>query len=126
LTIKLPKGNKRECEMEKKEKSPADRQGENRRLLLQASHKAVCVESQNRVQQRNGCVKHMVKRYGWKNKKIPFEKRGFYEITCPICGERNRFIIEAKSIPYHNSRVVNNILNSEYYMARPVTKESRR
>lgn len=68
----------------------------------------------------------MVKRYGWKNKKIPFEKRGFYEITCPICGERNRFIIEAKSIPYHNSRVVNNILNSEYYMARPVTKESRR
>ncbi|WP_455655840.1 hypothetical protein [Phascolarctobacterium sp.] len=36
--------------MEKKEKSPAVMQGENRWLLLQASHKAVCVESQNRVQ----------------------------------------------------------------------------
>lgn len=52
LTIKLPKGNERECEMEKKEKSPAVMQGENRRLLIQASHKAARRISQNRVQQK--------------------------------------------------------------------------
>lgn len=38
--------------MEKNEKSPADRQGENRRLLLQASHKDARMESKNRVQQK--------------------------------------------------------------------------
>lgn len=52
LTIKLPKGNEGECEMEKKEKSPADRQGENRRLLLQATNKTACAASKNRVQQK--------------------------------------------------------------------------
>lgn len=35
-----------------KEKSPAVMQGENRRLLLQASHKAARRISQNRVQQK--------------------------------------------------------------------------
>lgn len=40
------------CEMEKNEKSPADRQDENRRLLLQASHKDARRVSQNRVQQK--------------------------------------------------------------------------
>lgn len=32
-----------------KGKSPADRQGENRRLLIQSDHKAVCVKSNKRV-----------------------------------------------------------------------------
>ena len=36
----------------KKEKSPADRQGENRRLLIKATNKTECAASKNRVQQK--------------------------------------------------------------------------
>lgn len=35
-----------------KEKSPADRQGENRRLMIHASNKAACRGSQNRILQK--------------------------------------------------------------------------
>lgn len=35
--------------MEKKEKSPAVMQGENRRLLIQATNKTACAASKNRV-----------------------------------------------------------------------------
>ncbi|WP_337581469.1 hypothetical protein [Phascolarctobacterium faecium] len=35
--------------MEKKEKSPADRQGENRRMLVHTDYKTVCETSKNRV-----------------------------------------------------------------------------
>lgn len=34
--------------MEKKEKSPADRQGENRRMLIHTDHKTVCETSNKR------------------------------------------------------------------------------
>lgn len=36
----------------KKEKSPADRQGENRCMLIHTDHKTVCETSKNRVQQK--------------------------------------------------------------------------
>lgn len=64
----------------------------------------------------------MVRRYGWKNKSQSREKTGFYEVVCPICGSENRFIIEPKTIPFHNYPLVKKILVSRYYMARSVGK----
>ncbi len=74
-----------------------------------------------RIERKRGAK--IVRRYGWKNKSQSREKTGFYEVVCPICGSKNRFIIEPKTIPFHNYSLVKKILISRYYMARSVGKQ---
>ena len=64
-----------------------------------------------------------MRRYGWKNKTQHNLTAGFYEITCWACETKNVFLIDPKTIPFHNSRLARALLNSPYYHARKVSKK---
>lgn len=63
-----------------------------------------------------------MRRYGWKNKTQPYLTTGFYEITCWACETKNVFVIDPKTIPFHNSRLARMLLASPYYRARKISK----
>lgn len=58
-----------------------------------------------------------MRRYGWKNKTQSNLLTGFYEITCWACKKRNVFIIDPKTLPFHNAKLTKKILRSEFYRA---------
>ncbi len=62
-----------------------------------------------------------MRRFGWKNKSQPSETIGWWKIKCNYCGENIVFILNPKTLRFHNNKRIRAFLKS--YTAHKVVKQ---